>query len=793
MAAVLQANKLITEWLADSPSAEIIPIEKSVDGRVTIEEISDALREYTNLFKAGYASPAQTLTLHRAYPDNPLYAETVKEQELFEKDPSVVGGPASVEIIDREGHLITTNALSKAFNSYMKNPMTRNVMVMHSDIQVGWALPAYISKSGQIYKSGIGDNTLFFITELRDDTKISKRVVEEIKKSRMKSYSIAGSAIRTENVSGNMFKGEPPYMRVDELELAEVTICEKGVNQGAGFDLIKSNRPTKSCADESCFISKDEGHAHNQETKTMSFDEYKDLLTSRDGKSFAKMFSEYTYVYKQGRMTEKEPPIPVRYGRSSHGPSPDESPLERHYREQNKRAIDEREAKKQKRNSPAAAGGGGGNNPPTKPPKDKFPKKRPESDDSNGKYTKPDYSKWADKPPTTPGEWGAETKKSLLSLLLKADPPEGMEEKMQERIESGHIDKDHWEEYKASRKDEDSFGSYKPKPGPEVAARRAATRKVFDARRAERGEAPRPTKSAQTAPKSTTTPGTKEEKLAAWGRFRDRIKNEDKDKPEDERRSHEEVASSFNKWFSATGGKAANVPKPSRSWKAPPIDVPAAWEKFKVGQKAQGKTEAQTKAAFQVFLNQKKKQNKSGIAPKKQAHISDNSIPGQHMRGNLTEEYRTGKISREAYEARKKAGKLDPENISHHRHMHYRGDKMTSDGKGVKFMNDDFHAEAMKNRNTRLSRRSDFTPDEQKAIKTGILRSLLGLEKARSKKQIASDAQEAIAGNQKHYAETVRAIRDNPSTDKQLDLDTHAEERQKFLDDKRKFWKKPEW
>ena len=300
MAAVLQANKLITEWLADSPSAEITTIEKSVDGRVTIEEISDSLREYANLFKAGYSSPAQTLTLHRAYPDNPLYAETVKEQDLFQKDPSVVGGPASVEMIDREGHLITTNALSKAFDKYMANPMTRNVMVMHSDIQVGWALPAYISKSGQIYKSGIGDNTLFFITELRDDTKISKRVIEEIKKSRMKSYSIAGSAIRTENVSGNMFKGEPPYMRVDELELAEVTICERGVNQGAGFDLIKSNRPTKSCADESCFISKNEGHSHEQETKTMSFDEYKNLITSRDGKSFAKMFSEYTYMYKEG-------------------------------------------------------------------------------------------------------------------------------------------------------------------------------------------------------------------------------------------------------------------------------------------------------------------------------------------------------------------------------------------------------------------------------------------------------------------------------------------------------------
>ena len=42
-------------------------------------------------------------------------------------------------------------------------------------------------------------------------------------------------------------------MQVDDLELAEVTVCEKGVNQGASFDLLKSEQPAqKSCADGSC-------------------------------------------------------------------------------------------------------------------------------------------------------------------------------------------------------------------------------------------------------------------------------------------------------------------------------------------------------------------------------------------------------------------------------------------------------------------------------------------------------------------------------------------------------------
>jgi len=39
------------------------------------------------------------------------------------------------------------------------------------------------------------------------------------------------------------------------MELAEVTVCEKGVNQGAGFDLLKSlSTPKGSCIDGSCLV-----------------------------------------------------------------------------------------------------------------------------------------------------------------------------------------------------------------------------------------------------------------------------------------------------------------------------------------------------------------------------------------------------------------------------------------------------------------------------------------------------------------------------------------------------------
>ena len=106
---------------------------------------------------------------------------------IGDDDSLVVGGPASIELVDREGHLITTAALDTAFQKYMSNFSTRNAMVLHSDVQVGWALPAYISKGGQIFKSGVDGKGLFFITELRNDTKIAKKVAEQIHNGKLKS------------------------------------------------------------------------------------------------------------------------------------------------------------------------------------------------------------------------------------------------------------------------------------------------------------------------------------------------------------------------------------------------------------------------------------------------------------------------------------------------------------------------------------------------------------------------------------------------------------------------------
>ena len=245
MTTIESTNQDMYQTIADD--ASITVIEKQF-GRTTAQDITEALDEYKRLFKAGIASDAEILTLSRAYPKDPIYQKAAKD---IDSEPVVVGGPASVELIDREGHLITTDALTKAFDKYMSNFRTRNTMVLHSDVQVGWALPAYISKTGQVFKSGVDEKGLFFVTEIRKDTKIANRVLDQINEGKLKSYSIAGSATKTQNLQ----KGLMPYMQVDEMELAEITVCEKGVNQAASFDILKGHdAATTTCTDGSCLI-----------------------------------------------------------------------------------------------------------------------------------------------------------------------------------------------------------------------------------------------------------------------------------------------------------------------------------------------------------------------------------------------------------------------------------------------------------------------------------------------------------------------------------------------------------
>ena len=77
--------------------ASVLWLEKAQSGKVSMEDIKDALNEFVKLFKAGMASKAETLTLARAFPNSSTYTEAARKySEEDNNEPVVIGGPASV-------------------------------------------------------------------------------------------------------------------------------------------------------------------------------------------------------------------------------------------------------------------------------------------------------------------------------------------------------------------------------------------------------------------------------------------------------------------------------------------------------------------------------------------------------------------------------------------------------------------------------------------------------------------------------------------------------------------------
>ena len=70
-------------------------------------------------------------------------------QLLKSSNDLIVAGYASVELVDKQGDMITRKALKEAFKKYMEEPKYRNVQLAHSNIQVGEVIPSYTDSEGR--------------------------------------------------------------------------------------------------------------------------------------------------------------------------------------------------------------------------------------------------------------------------------------------------------------------------------------------------------------------------------------------------------------------------------------------------------------------------------------------------------------------------------------------------------------------------------------------------------------------------------------------------------------------
>ena len=76
-------------------------------------------------------------------------------QILKAQDDLMIGGYASIEIVDKQNDLITLKALQEAVEKYMENPKFRNVMTNHSNVQVGEVVKEYRDKNGKLWKTEV--------------------------------------------------------------------------------------------------------------------------------------------------------------------------------------------------------------------------------------------------------------------------------------------------------------------------------------------------------------------------------------------------------------------------------------------------------------------------------------------------------------------------------------------------------------------------------------------------------------------------------------------------------------
>ena len=162
-------------------------------------------------------------------------------------DDLMIGGYASIEIVDKQNDLITLPALKEAVVKFMKDSKFRNVMTNHSNVQVGEVVDSYRDSTGRLWKSEVDDVGFFVVIKLRDDIEKAKEVGRNIRKGSLRSFSIGGQALQKVKKS-NENLGE--YNEISKLELHEITICEKGINPEARFDILKQDTGDKNMSNK---------------------------------------------------------------------------------------------------------------------------------------------------------------------------------------------------------------------------------------------------------------------------------------------------------------------------------------------------------------------------------------------------------------------------------------------------------------------------------------------------------------------------------------------------------------
>lgn len=151
----------------------------------------------------------------------------------------IVAGYASVEVVDSQNELIPIPTLKNAWSKFIENEDFARINLMHSNIPIGKVLREYTDSKGHVWKSGVDDQGLFVVSEIREDIKKGRETKKLIQDDRLTGYSIAGEALAT-----SIVKDTKPYTRIDELELHEISCVDRPANEPSVFTIVKRKKRT---------------------------------------------------------------------------------------------------------------------------------------------------------------------------------------------------------------------------------------------------------------------------------------------------------------------------------------------------------------------------------------------------------------------------------------------------------------------------------------------------------------------------------------------------------------------
>lgn len=98
----------------------------------------------------------------------------------------IIAGYASVDVVDKQNDLITLNALTEAAEKFMKSDY-KNVMITHSNVQVGEVIDTYTDTKGNLLKTGCDDTGFFVVIKMRSDIEKAKEVARDIRRGKLRS------------------------------------------------------------------------------------------------------------------------------------------------------------------------------------------------------------------------------------------------------------------------------------------------------------------------------------------------------------------------------------------------------------------------------------------------------------------------------------------------------------------------------------------------------------------------------------------------------------------------------